>query len=501
MGVPAELLGKQVRCPHCKQVVLAPVAAPPSGVIPTVLLPPPAPPQPLPPPPREPELPTFAVQRREGADSILSTPDESEDEVFGTQKGSRSGIVVPHDATAPARPGAADERPFEPAAPRTAPRPVSPGAPAPGPAAELPNPFLEPVSLPAVFSNPPAPRPAPPPKPPSAPQPQPAPRPAYTAPADDPFAEFDEQPPSPDEAETEADAPPRRRNKARTGDDEPDEKPTRVRARRPAPAAAGGGMTLLLIAVAVYALVATGLAVYGLFFRSGPEFDTGHPLSTIPDTFGEFDPAQRKRVSQYKFNVDGELPAGQRAKLGEKVTVGQLDIQPLRVERRPLVIETETARDKRTDRTPAEALVLTLLIENKSDLTFHPMDPAFTRRANEGKKDFPITRLVVDKKPYSGGHLEWPIDHNRAKRKFEQRQADDAVPLRPGDKREYVVFTEARQDIVAAVARAKEPLQWRVQVRRAPVEIDGREIPVTAIIGVEFRPADVKIGEWRQPAD
>ena len=39
------------------------------------------------------------------------------------------------------------------------------------------------------------------------------------------------------------------------------------------------------------------LAVYGLLFKSGEKLDPGHPLSTIPDNFGEFDPATRGRRS------------------------------------------------------------------------------------------------------------------------------------------------------------------------------------------------------------
>ena len=85
MGVPAELLGRQVRCPHCKQVVVAPVnagnppaAAPPPAPVVVVM------------PPTEPELRPFNIPpKKEGADSILSEPDESDDEVFGSQPGAR----------------------------------------------------------------------------------------------------------------------------------------------------------------------------------------------------------------------------------------------------------------------------------------------------------------------------------------------------------------------------------------------------------------------------
>ncbi|MBN9122720.1 MAG: hypothetical protein J0I06_26845, partial [Planctomycetes bacterium] len=192
MGVPADLLGKQVRCPHCKQVVLAPVGAAPSGVVPAVPLPPPPPPPllppsppvlpapvvvaPPPPPPSLPsssesELPTFTMQRKEGADSILGDPDESEDEVFGSQIGARLGTVPPLDLTGPTAPTSPDGRPpagdgpfeatgttasTEPTAP--APQPVPTSAPTQGTTSQQPDPFLdlEPVTLPAVCGGEPS---------------------------------------------------------------------------------------------------------------------------------------------------------------------------------------------------------------------------------------------------------------------------------------------------------------------------------------------------------
>src|SRR4051794_27653638 len=54
MGVPAELLGKQVRCPHCKQVVLAPTSVGPAQA------PGAAPPAPVQPPPTSAPAPVFA---------------------------------------------------------------------------------------------------------------------------------------------------------------------------------------------------------------------------------------------------------------------------------------------------------------------------------------------------------------------------------------------------------------------------------------------------------
>jgi hypothetical protein len=285
--------------------------------------------------------------------------------------------------------------------------------------------------------------------------------------------------------------PPRKpRKAARDERDEPDERPARADRARQAPGDSGT-LKVALLALAVYAVIATVLAVYGLFIRSGDKLEPGHPLSTIPDNFGEFDPPSRKKVTQYKFPVDGELPAAQRAGLGQTVSIGQLEVQPVRVEKRRLGIVLE--RPKGPPQPPEftnPALVLTLSIRNTGDLAIYPMDPAFTRRATANDK--PITRLVVGKETFAGGYIEWPLDPERIRKKIEVQQANDSIPLRPGETREYVVFTDAKPEIVGAVETATEPVQWRVEVRRGLIEFRGEEIPVTAIIGVDFKGSDVK---------
>src|SRR5437762_2903194 len=85
MAVGAALLGKKVRCPSCKQVVLAPTAA----EIPTPVQPPTtAKPLPAKIAPTQQaahdDLPVFNVQTRESHESIFSGPEESEDEIFGS---------------------------------------------------------------------------------------------------------------------------------------------------------------------------------------------------------------------------------------------------------------------------------------------------------------------------------------------------------------------------------------------------------------------------------
>src|SRR5262249_43282086 len=161
-----------------------------------------------------------------------------------------------------------------------------------------------------------------------------------------------------------------------------------------------------------------------------------------------------------------ELPAAQRAELGQKVAVGQVEVQPVRIVKRRLEILQESARDAEQQRTHTKdpALVMTLLIKNTGDVPIFPMDPAFTRR--EGRGDRQIARVVVGKQVFAGGHIEWPLDPNRLKKKIEVQQGNDAIPLRPNESREYVVFTEAKSDIVTAVESSKDRIQWRVQVRR-----------------------------------
>jgi hypothetical protein len=76
MGVGPKLLGRKVRCPHCKQIVLAPPPDPQN----------PGPPSDATPRPSADEqpFPAFDPARKECAESIMSDPDESEDSVFGS---------------------------------------------------------------------------------------------------------------------------------------------------------------------------------------------------------------------------------------------------------------------------------------------------------------------------------------------------------------------------------------------------------------------------------
>ena len=102
----------------------------------------------------------------------------------------------------------------------------------------------------------------------------------------------------------------------------------------------------------------------------------------------------------------------------------------------------------------------------------------------------PATRLSIGKLTLYGGAIRWPF--SGVKREYEEQQVKDYEPLAPGQSREYVVFTNEDATLASKIRKLTEPLLWRVQVRRGVIEFKGKDVPVTAIIGVEFKVSDVK---------
>lgn len=274
MGVGAEYLGKLVRCPHCKQTVQAP-ATPDAAPAAT------AAPAPLPAPPPEPPSPMFKVQKREGADSIMGDPEESDDEVFSSQGGHKLRIpdLPPEPPAAPPLPASADDPfafggappppPAEP--PRRAAfgsaRPAAPKPPPPPPAAASDNPFAD-------FGEPVAPPPPPPrPAPPRVAPPPPPPTPVAAAPADaDPFGDFGADEPAP------VASPVRGAVKTVEATLEAEEEPAPRRGRQAVAEDPAKPWKMAVYGLAAYALLMTILAIYGL--TRTPTAD--HPSQPTP---------------------------------------------------------------------------------------------------------------------------------------------------------------------------------------------------------------------------
>lgn len=475
MGVRTEFLGRHVRCPHpqCNQKVLAPSPAgqPPAiNPAPTV--------QPAPPAPDD--LPVFNVAPAESVESIFGEHDDNGDDLFGSREAPK--LVVPEPITPEPMPA--------PAVPPQPPK-LEPLAPPNMSTVTLKNPFLgtAPPHAPGAAT------PLPPPAAPATPAVMPAAIPVQPAP--DPWAGFETAAtvaaaiPSPAPSGPGALASPAELPEPEPSRPAPSNGRSSKRLRSaPAPSAAGGWPKVAVLILLPYALLMTVLAVYGLFFKSG--VPAGHPLSAIPDSFGEFNPAERKKSGKLAVPPDAALPPELRVALGEKLAVGQIEVEPVAVEERGLRIVTEgkNRADKPVTSETAPAFVLHLKVKNTSDdLLIHPIDPAFNRKVIGN--DVVGTGLVVGKQTFWGGPIEWPF-RGRIGRKYEAAQEADATPLQPGESREYVICTEPNSRIVKAVREAKDSVLWRVQVRRGRIDFRGRDIPVTAIIGVEFKPTDVK---------
>ncbi|MCS7021446.1 MAG: hypothetical protein NZ703_05265 [Gemmataceae bacterium] len=247
---------------------------------------------------------------------------------------------------------------------------------------------------------------------------------------------------------------------------------------------------LAFYVLAAYALLATLAAVYGLFFRTTTLPPT-HPLAAIPDTFGEYDPASRKKVA-VRIPLTGPLPDELLAPLGGTITVGQLRIEPLRVEERPLRLITESTQEKREQLTPP-ALVLYLKLTNIStDLQFQPVDPALIRKATqlEQQDQFNGTRLQIGRQVFVGGPLEWPF--RPGIRRYEAAQAQHHQPLQPGEAREFAICSPADSQLRQALRNAPEQLLWRIHLRTGILHYKDREIPITSIIGVSFSRSDIQ---------
>lgn len=236
--------------------------------------------------------------------------------------------------------------------------------------------------------------------------------------------------------------------------------------------------------LAVYAAFATCVALYGLFYRE-PPLPPSHPLATLPDTFGEYDPASRTKIA-LRTPLTGPLPEELIIPLGGSITLGQLRVEPLRVEERPLRLISESAQEKREEVT-RPALVLHLKLTNTSaDLVFHPVDPALVRKSHQLEQEdrFNGTRLQVGSATFIGGPLEWPF--RRGVRRYEAAQQDHHRPLQPGETRTFVICSPDHPALRRAVRNAPSDLLWHVHLRTGIFVWKEREVPITSIVGVRF---------------
>jgi hypothetical protein len=470
MGVSSECLGQQVRCPICSQVVVAPAAPQPDPMFPAI------------PSPQEHE-------------DIFTPPEQ--DDLFNTTPTPRLEI--------PAHPSD-----------NNGPTPTLPGpAPKPGPPPK--------VVAPLKLAPPPEPEPLPP--PPflelntSQPFAAPAPEPSDASP-DEGFR--DEPVPSTftspafQEAESAgaetlvATGPSFRRQPQR-------------RSMWP---------ILVLLPLLSYAVLVT-VALLLIYQRwqadKAKAASEQKPLDQLPDVDGDSPGVKRSNLTwevkdQYAWPMPDRLKVG----LGQKLQVGDLEIQPLRVECLRVSVFVE-GPNKNKEQMDFDSLVLHLRLRNTSEhLSFVPLDPYFDRgwahegappvRPREddgpealeryrqasnqywekGKGSPPLTVLEVGERRFFGSSSDW-YDRKRSAagnyhRAWVEGRLDKQPYLKPGETLETFVSTDGRDPRLDDVLSSTQgPLLYRIHLRRGLVQrTRGDEISATAVIGVTFSTQDIQ---------
>lgn len=430
MAVTADLLGSQVRCPHCQQVVHAPATADPPPAEPGAAAPvsPPAPEAPL----------RFApVEEKE---SIFAASDSMSEDVFGSAP--RPALDMPSPPYSPEPPPILAERgDFSP----------------PAPASTDPSANLAPAALQA---------------PPSFPYPE-EPRTTEDAPWSGPR----------DHTSWPAPDAPGGQNMSHPDFDSP--APPRVTTR----GSSGWYIVAFILPLVSYSILVTILAII-FYVRQATQT---HPLEVLPDLDGDNKGARRVGMVQ-RWSPDTALPDKLKVTLGQPIRVGDLEVTPQRVEWARIRLRYPDGRKEEPQRDESLVLHLQLrnvsddVAFKPTDPEFLR---AWDERKRNGS--MPYTFLEAGTLRFFGGPIHWRAAGPQGRRAswFVEGQNHDRE-LRPGETMSTLVCTDPDQKAVRQLTGYKGPMLWRVQVRRGLVEFRNRDVSATAVIGVEFTSADIQ---------
>jgi hypothetical protein len=445
MAVNTDYLGKQVRCPHCQQVVLAPNQAPAPAAVPNpapALAPPPPPPgpAPAPAPPPGPALTTPAPRGFPGGDDQDSIFGEHIDEdLFGGLP--KSKVELPPEPLEQAKP----------------------------------NLMLEPTvfQVPGLTT-------------PTVPIPS---SPAQAAPS---------PPPAPEMAPTETVMP------SPAAAPDPLAGTLRPSLRR----TEGNVMvTSLLIILIPYSILVTVIALI-LYFNQQRQIhplemlpDLGNPPAKR--VAGNPLPILEVSGSYRRTKPDEPLPGFMITTLGQPLQIGDLEVTPLEVMQKHVLFKWRSTGFK-PELSEHEALVLKLQLKNISkDVEFRPMDLSFDHKFKDDggprRSQMPYTYLEL---PTTGKRYCGPFEWNRGAQiklpshlagaqEYVDGQEEHNKLLKPGEEMQTVIITDPNEQVPNALRNYRGKLLWRVQLRRGIVKYKEKDHSVTAVIGVQFDTQDI----------
>jgi hypothetical protein len=172
----------------------------------------------------------------------------------------------------------------------------------------------------------------------------------------------------------------------------------------------GGGwfIALVFIPLVSYAILAT-IAVAILYNRT--QTPRENFFEKLPDVDGD-NPGVRK-VGRQTWKptwqqITAPLPDSLKVRLGETLTVGALEVKPLRVERKKIRVYVEGYPNDPQE-CLHDSLVLYLSLRNVStDLSFTPLDNYLDRHWKRGDPSPPLTQLEVgSENRFVGGPANW----------------------------------------------------------------------------------------------
>lgn len=266
--------------------------------------------------------------------------------------------------------------------------------------------------------------------------------------------------------------------------------------------AGSGGSSAFTWILLAYGLLMTGAA--GFFGYSYFLTDsTPHPFENIPDVYGQYQKADPKQTSLDWLPLDRRpvaelsVPEKLQVTLGNELTVGDLKIVPQKIVRDKLVCVTETKKNRNERPVPPETIILHLNIQNLSkDLAFHPDDPAFNR-AKKDSQPTPLTSLWHEKRSFCGT-FDWPHAPsvlNEYAVGYESRKD----PLKPGEEATYYVHVAPKESVLNYLKPKPKDTQliWKVQLRKGKLTYQDegnqdRSIWATTVIGVKFQLSDIQ---------
>jgi hypothetical protein len=262
-------------------------------------------------------------------------------------------------------------------------------------------------------------------------------------------------------------------------------------------------MPIIFFSLLSYSVMATAILILVLvrMKTAGPL----HPLEYIPDVDGDNPGVKRTKI---RFNHDKErtqevVPAHLRTKIGVAIRVGELEVTPLAVEK--VTVSVLVSGFSKSEPCKGDSLVLRLKLKNVSkDQTFSPLDYYFNRKWKEKSRNsypppFTLVQFGTEKpeKSFFGGPANWlPLALAGSKKSQSPRETveDENLDktLEPGDEMTAFLCTDGDDSSAQEILNHQGPMLWRLQVRRGLVPVGAKEIPATAVIGVEFGAIEVK---------